>query len=66
VKNNLDLEIMVYFTEAYHRLWEEGKISSEEHEQVQALLDNLEQYPPKMLKEKLNSIFEQKNNRDSF
>ncbi len=65
MKNNLDLEIMVYFTEIYHNLWEEGKISREEHEQVQALLDNLEQYPPNLLKEKLESIFEQKNNRDS-
>ncbi len=65
MKNKLDLEIMVYFSEAYHRLWEEGKITREEHDQAQDLLDNLEQLPPDLLKEKLETIFEQKNNRDS-
>ncbi len=64
MKDKLDLEIIFYFTEAYHRLLEEGKISREEHEKIQALLDNLEQYPTELLQEKLNSIFADKKSGD--
>ncbi len=64
MNEKLDLEIMLYFTEAYHRLWEEGKISREEYEKIQALLDSLEQYPTELLQEKLDNIFAHKKNGD--
>ena len=62
MSDKLDLEILLFFTEIYHALWEEEKIDDKELEEINSLLDRLEKFPPRLLEEELDRIFGQKNN----
>ncbi|MFW6034824.1 MAG: hypothetical protein ACOCRZ_01080 [Halothermotrichaceae bacterium] len=56
--DQLDLKIILGFTNAYENLYEKGEISEEQFNQVLTLLDNYKQYNIDEFKNKLNDIFE--------
>lgn len=55
----LDIKIMDSFTEAYYRLYQEGKIDREQLEKVLDLINELEMLPEKYLERQLRNIFPQ-------
>ena len=53
----LDLKILLSFGDHYQRLYEKGKISQEQFNLIQKLLDNFENYTEEEFRQKMESIF---------
>ncbi|MFP4662137.1 MAG: hypothetical protein ACLFPF_08100 [Halanaerobiales bacterium] len=55
----LDLKLVLAFTNAYQRLYEKNKISEDEFDKVLALLDTYQNYTIEEFEKKLKGIFKQ-------
>ncbi|MFW5980489.1 MAG: hypothetical protein ACOCRB_00565 [Halanaerobiaceae bacterium] len=55
--DNIDLNLILSFTNHYENLYEEGKITETQLNQVLNLLDNFEDYSPDEFKDKMIEIF---------
>ncbi len=53
----LDFRLVLAFTNAYERMYDQGKISEEQLDQVLTLLDNYHKYTIEEFEEKLTRIF---------
>lgn len=56
-KNNLDLKIILSFTNAYEDLYQKGEITSSQRDRILSLLDNYQKYSPEKFKEEIKEIF---------
>lgn len=57
--NNIDLKIILAFTNAYENLYEKGEITEEQLDSVLSLIDNMKKYSREEFKKELNRIFPQ-------
>ena len=58
-KDNIDLNIILSFTNHYENLYEKGEITEEQLNRVTTLLDNFESYSSEEFKEEMKSIFDE-------
>lgn len=56
-QDNIDLNLILSFTNHYESLYEDGKITEEQLNQILSLLDNFDDYSPEEFKEKMINIF---------
>ncbi len=55
--DQLDFRLVLAFTNAYERMYEQGKISEGQLDRVLSLLDNYHKYTIEEFEEKLEEIF---------
>lgn len=56
-KDNIDLKLILAFTNAYEKLYEKGEITDLELDRILSLIDSYKDYTEKEFKEKLTEIF---------
>lgn len=56
-KDNIDLKLILAFTNAYEKLYEKGEITDLELDRILSLIDSYKDYTEKEFKEKLAEIF---------
>lgn len=56
-KDNIDLKIILSFTNMYEDLYEKGEITASQRDRVLSLLDNYQDYSPEKFEQKLKQIF---------
>ena len=57
-KENIDLKIILSFTNQYQNLYEKGDITEDQLNSVIELLDNYQNYSPEDFKKTVQTIFE--------
>lgn len=58
LKENIDQKLFFNFTDKYYQLYEEGKITQEQLDEILALIENYQNYNPQEFKDELQKVFD--------